>query len=51
MDENTDFLDRIPDFMENFNTFSVVHGKEQCQNPKLKSLNSMPNLPNLSAVA
>ena len=33
-----DFMDGIPDFMENFST---VHRKAHWRNPKLKSLNSM----------
>ena len=40
-----DFIDRIPDFRDNynlnFNVVTVVHRKVQRHNPNLKSLNSM----------
>ena len=39
---NPRFNGGILDFMENFSKFNMVHRNVHWQNPKLKSLNSMP---------
>ena len=45
-----DFMDGIPDFIKkNSKHFNMVHRKVHWQNPKLKSLDSMPGLLDLRA--